>query len=43
MNDTLSFYEKLNGEVFPNDVLLDDRNSITVGKKLREAKKTGYR
>jgi prolyl-tRNA synthetase len=27
---------------FCNDVLLDDRPSLTIGKKLMEAKKTGY-
>ena len=28
--------------VLPDDVILDDREKLTVGKKLREAKKTGY-
>lgn len=27
---------------FSDDVLVDDRGSLTVGKKLMEAKKTGY-
>ena len=28
--------------IFGHDVILDDRAKLTVGKKLREAKKTGY-
>ena len=28
--------------IFPNDVILDDRDKITVGKKLRDAYKMGY-
>ncbi len=39
----LEFYDELNSEVFPGDVALDDRDRVTVGKKLREAAKTGYR
>ena len=31
-----------NSRVFPGDVLLDDRGSITVGKKLREARQSGF-
>jgi len=29
-------------KVFVNDVIVDDREKLTVGKKLREARKTGY-
>ena len=29
-------------QIFPSDVMLDDREKLTVGRKLREAKKTGY-
>ena len=28
--------------ILSNDVMLDDRERLTVGRKLREAKKTGY-
>jgi len=30
------------GEMFVDDVIVDDRERLTVGKKLREARKTGY-
>lgn len=30
------------GGRFSGDVILDDRSSLTVGKKLLEAKRTGY-
>ena len=43
MNEVLKFYDKLNEDISKDDVILDDRGWITVGKKLREAKKTGYR
>ena len=28
--------------IFPDDMIADDRGKLTVGKKLREARKTGY-
>ena len=43
MKDVLNFYDKLNEDVFQDDAILDDRGWMTVGKKLRNAKKTGYR
>ena len=36
------FYDDLNSEVFPGDVLLDDRGTVTVGKKMREARQSGF-
>ncbi len=39
----IDFYDALNSDVFPQDVALDDRDRMTVGRKLREARKTGYR
>ncbi len=41
-DDAERLYEVLNSEVFLDDVVIDDREHISVGKKLREAKKTGY-
>ncbi len=38
----IDFYDELNTRVFSEDVVLDDRDRLTVGKKLREAKATGY-
>ena len=36
-------YDQLNhGQEFKNDVIIDDRGHCTVGKKLREAKQTGF-
>ena len=45
MNQVLGLYEQLNNAhtgLFPNDVILDDRDKVTVGKKLRDAYKIGY-
>ena len=39
----IDFYDALNSDVFPQDVALDDRDRMTVGRKLREARKTGCR
>ena len=36
------FYDDLNSKVFPGDVILDDRGAVTVGKKLREARQSGF-
>jgi len=36
------FAAHLNTHVFVDDVVLDDRDRMTVGRKLREATKTGY-
>ena len=40
----IELYNQLNSEtgLFPDDVILDDREKITVGKKLRDAYKMGY-
>lgn len=35
-------FDKINGEIFPDDALFDDRNDVSVGGKLRQAKRTGY-
>ena len=43
MNDVYNIYDTLNTDIFEDDVLLDERGWITVGKKLREAKQVGYR
>lgn len=42
--DALDLYDRLGGQgrPFEEDVLLDDRDRMTVGKKLREALKMGY-
>ena len=42
MKDAHALYDVLNANVFPDDVLLDERDKMTVGKKLRDAYKTGY-
>ena len=37
-------YDQLNNQAkFRNDIIIDDRGNLTIGKKLREAKKAGYR
>ena len=36
-----NLYEKINN-IFPNDVILDDREKLSVGKKQYEADRTGY-
>ena len=39
----ITLYDQLNSRSeFQNDVIIDDRSNITVGKKLKEAKQTGY-
>jgi len=42
MSEAYALYDALNADVFPDDVLLDERDKVTVGKKLRDAHKTGY-
>ena len=44
MTHVLELYAQLNAQtgLFPNDVILDDRDKVTVGKKLRDAYKIGY-
>ena len=44
MEEAYKLYDNLNGKqsVFENDAILDERDKITVGKKLRDAYKTGY-
>ena len=43
MDQVFQLYDQLNNSnMFFNDVIIDDRPGITVGKKLRDAKKTGY-
>ena len=44
INCANELYHQLNAEngLFPDDVILDDREKITVGKKLRDACKLGY-
>ena len=42
MSEAVDLYDHLDAELFLNDVIMDDRDNITVGKKLREAKKVGY-
>ena len=38
-----ALYDQLNSqETFKNDIIIDDRYNLTVGKKLKEAKETGY-
>lgn len=37
------FYDLVNSDIFADDAILDDRNDLTVGGKLREARKVGYR
>ena len=39
----LDLYDRLNTQVYVNDCVVDDRSDMTVGRKLREALKTGYR
>jgi prolyl-tRNA synthetase len=39
----MSLYDQLNSrDDFKNDIIVDDRLNLTVGKKLKEAKQTGY-
>ena len=40
--DILEIVHDAVDKIFKNDVILDDRDKLSVGKKLREAKKTGY-
>jgi len=40
--DLVKDMQKLIGEIFIDDVIVDDRDRLTVGRKLREARKTGY-
>eukprot|EP00092_Neocalanus_flemingeri_P019044 GFUD01020632.1.p1 GENE.GFUD01020632.1~~GFUD01020632.1.p1 ORF type:complete len:455 (+),score=119.78 GFUD01020632.1:39-1403(+) len=40
--DLVELIHRQVGEVFADDVIVDDREKLTVGKKLREARKTGY-
>lgn len=40
-NNALLLYDQLNRHL-PNDVILDDRGKLSVGKKLKEAKKSGF-
>merc|ERR1719328_287332 len=45
MNQVHALCEQLNDPqsgLFPNDVILDDRDKVTVGKKLRDAYRLGY-
>ena len=43
MDQVFRLYDQLNNSnMFFNDVIIDDRPGVTVGKKLRDAKKTGY-
>ena len=43
MDQVFRLYDQLNNSnMFFNDVIIDDRSGVTVGKKLRDAKKTGY-
>lgn len=44
MEDAYALYDALNGRggLFENDALLDEREKVTVGRKLRDAYKTGY-
>lgn len=43
MDQVFHLYDHLNShQDFSNDVIIDDRPDLTVGKKLRDAKKTGY-
>jgi hypothetical protein len=42
-DDALIFYDSINGsDQLAGDAILDDRDGMTVGGKLREAFKTGY-
>lgn len=40
--DILDFYDDVNTRLLPNDVILDDRDNITIGRKLEEAKTIGF-
>ena len=45
MDSAYNLYDNISNPctgLFPNDVILDDRDKITVGKKLRDAYKLGY-
>ena len=42
-DQVIKLYDQLDSRnEFQNDVIIDDRSNITVGKKLKEAKQTGY-
>jgi len=41
-NNIVEEISKKVDDLFKNDVIVDDRGKLTVGKKLREASKTGY-
>ncbi|XP_059090162.1 probable proline--tRNA ligase, mitochondrial [Tigriopus californicus] len=40
--DILEFYDDVNSRLLPNDVMLDDRDNLTIGRKLDEAKTIGF-
>ena len=42
-DQVIKLYDQLDSrKEFQNDVIIDDRSNLTVGKKLKEAKQTGY-
>jgi len=42
MLEAHALYDALNTDVFPDDVIMDDRDKVSVGKKRRDAYRTGY-
>jgi prolyl-tRNA synthetase len=43
VDNVFKLYDQMNNTArFNNDVIIDDRDKLTVGKKLREAKRIGY-